>query len=68
MLPNLTEGQLDWLEDVATQFGKPYTFDRWENSDLINDGALQDFGDTLRIHHCFSAEAFSKEINGVRVV
>jgi len=61
LLSNLTEGQLDWIEQVAEQFGKPHTFERWVGSDLINESVLQDFGDALRIHHCFSAESFSKD-------
>ncbi|MEE8058502.1 MAG: hypothetical protein V3T17_11800 [Pseudomonadales bacterium] len=60
-LPDLTVGQLDWLEQVVVQFGKPHTFERWDGSDLITSTVLQDFGDALRIHHCFSAEAFSKD-------
>jgi type II restriction enzyme len=51
VLPDLTDGQLDWLEQVAMQFGKPHTFERWPGSDLVNEGVLQDFGDALRIHH-----------------
>ena len=38
VLPSLTDGQLDWLEQVAMQFGKPHAFE--PGSDLINDGVL----------------------------
>ncbi|MEM7348728.1 MAG: restriction endonuclease [Chloroflexota bacterium] len=61
VLPGLTDGQLDWLERVAIQFGKPYKFERLDDSDLVTPDVLQDFGDALRIHHCFSSEAFSKD-------
>jgi|TARA_B100000809_G_scaffold125297_1_gene123559 hypothetical protein len=40
VLPSLTDGQLDWLEQVAMQFGKLHAFELWPGSDLINDGVL----------------------------
>jgi type II restriction enzyme len=30
-------------------------------STLISDAVLEDFGDVLRLHHCFSRESFSKD-------
>jgi hypothetical protein len=60
-LHDLTEGQLGWVQTVVEQFHKPASFQRSLESDLINDCVLQDFGDALRIHHCFSREAFTKD-------
>jgi Type II site-specific deoxyribonuclease len=60
-LRDLTDGQLGWVQTVVEQFHKPASFQRSPESDLINDCVLQDFGDALRIHHCFSREAFTKD-------
>jgi hypothetical protein len=60
-LRDLTDGQLGWVQIVVEQFHKPASFQRSPDSDLINDCVLQDFGDALRIHHCFSREAFTKD-------
>ncbi len=60
-LKNLTDGQAQWLKKVIDQFQKPYQFKRNPSSDIMSDCTLQDFGDGLRIHHCFSSESFSKD-------
>lgn len=60
-LKSLTDGQTEWLKKVIEQFQKPHQFKRTQNSDIISECVLQDFGDGLRIHHCFSSEAFSKD-------
>ena len=60
-LTALTDGQIGWIETVAHQFHKPAHFRRLPESDLVNDCILQDFGDALRIHHCFSKEPFTKD-------
>jgi hypothetical protein len=60
-LTALTDGQLGWIETVASQFHKPAHFHRLPDSDLVNGCILQDFGDALRIHHGFSKEPFSKD-------
>lgn len=60
-IEGLTEGQLSWVETVVQQFTRPHEFNRSRTSDLITECVLRDFGDTLRIHHCFSNEAFSKD-------
>jgi hypothetical protein len=60
-LSDLTIGQLGWVQTVVEQFHKPARFEHLPHSDLINDCVLQDFGDALRIHHCFSKEAFTKD-------
>jgi len=60
-LSHLRPSQLGWIEAVVDQLRRPATFDRWASSDLVTPCVLEDFGDALRIHHCFSAEPFSKD-------
>ncbi len=60
-LRDLTDGQIGWIDTVVEQFHKPASFQSSPDSDLINACVLQDFGDALRIHHCFSKEAFTKD-------
>lgn len=61
ILPSLTDGQIRWIESIVTQFRRPHQFRRFQDSDLVTDAVLQDFGDAVRIHHCFSQEPFSKD-------
>ncbi len=60
-LKTLTDGQVGWVEHVVAQFGREHDFNHWDQSDIITPCVLQDFGDALRIHHCFSREPFSKD-------
>lgn len=60
-LKDLTDGQVGWVEKIVEQFRKPAKFERLAGSDIVNECVLQDFGDALRIHHCFSSEAFTKD-------
>ncbi len=61
-LPQLTEGQIIWVERIVFQFTRTKTFLRQSTSDIIkNDSILEDFGDALRIHHCFTDEPFTKD-------
>lgn len=61
-LPTLTEGQIIWVEKIAHQFTCPKTYTRHVKSPVIpTDQILQDFGDSLRIHHCFTDEPFTKD-------
>jgi type II restriction enzyme len=61
-LPQLSEGQVIWVERIVYQFTRPRTFIRLRESDLIsNESILEDFGDALRIHHCFTDEPFTKD-------
>lgn len=57
----LTEYQLDSISRIIDQLQEPSVFLRNEASKLITPDVLQDFGDALRIHHVFSAEALSKD-------
>jgi type II restriction enzyme len=61
-LYGLTQPQLEFIESIVDQFRKPFiAIDRHPESDLIDDHLLRDFGDVLRIHHCFSKESLSKD-------
>ena len=61
-LPGLTEGQLIWVERISYQFTRQRTFTRLSTSKIIaNASILDDFGDALRIHHCFTDEPFTKD-------
>lgn len=60
-LGHLSNSQLDWIEIVVSQFQQSADFWRDNSSDLINECVLKDFGDALRIHHCFSRESFTKD-------
>ena len=60
-LDGLTEGQLMWIERTAGLFSSPMDFDYNDSGNYFSREVLQDFGDTLRIHHAFSVEAFSKD-------
>ena len=60
-LGTLSNSQINWVDGVIQQFSKPKNFVRNEKSTLISQQMLDDLGDTLRIHHCFSREPFSKD-------
>ncbi len=60
-LPRLSKFQIDSRDRIVTQLQRLAEFWRNPDSDLITDGTLHDFGDALRIHHVFSAEALSKD-------
>ena len=60
-LGDLTAGQLHWIETVLRQFSQAHYFARAEDSDIVTEEIMQDLGDALRIHHCFSNEPFSKD-------
>lgn len=61
-LENLTNHQLDYLEKIVKEFEKPY-LERYFNpySDFVDDCVLNNLGDAIRIHHCFSSGPFSKD-------
>ena len=61
-LRELTIPQLEYIEGVVLQLRKPFLkIDRNLESDIVDERLLQDFGDVLRIHHCFSKEALSNK-------
>lgn len=59
-MPQLTDGQVYWLDKVIEAFSGPFSCSVLK-SDLIDQLTLCDFGDALRIHHTFSSEPFSKD-------
>lgn len=59
-IPSLTEGQLNWLDKAVQIFTHPSEF-KIIRSDILDQTALESFGDALRIHHSLSAEPFSKD-------
>jgi type II restriction enzyme len=61
-LRELTDQQLTLIETVVAQFRRPFLrLERLDRSDLVDAQLLRDFGDVLRMHHCFSKEALSKD-------
>ena len=57
-LRELPEQQLALIESVVAQFRRPFLkVERLDQSDLVDARLLRDFGDVLRMHHCFSKEA-----------
>lgn len=61
-IKDLSDRQVDILHALVEQLKRPYiSLSRLESSDIINECMLTSLGDTLRIHHSFSREAFSKD-------
>jgi type II restriction enzyme len=61
-LKKLTPSQLAFIEQMIDQFCRPFIkIMREAESDIVSDAVLHDFGDVLRIHHCFSKESLSKD-------
>ena len=58
VLPTLTEAQLFWIHEMVKQFSKLFRFDA-TITNLFSERLINDFGDTLRVHHCFSKQAFT---------
>lgn len=60
-IPVLSDYRLGLVQNVVQVFSQPWSIKRTPDSDIISESALMDFGDVLRIHHCFSREPFSKD-------
>lgn len=60
-IPGLSDYRLSLVQNMVQVFSQPWTIKRAPDSDIISDSVLLDFGDVLRIHHCFSREPFSKD-------
>lgn len=60
-IPELSNYRLQLVDRVVQVFALPR--DYWRNpiSDVVSERMLGDFGDVLRLHHCFSREPFSKD-------
>lgn len=59
-IPDLTLGQLHWIQRVVEVFGGDHQYTITE-SDIFDETVLRNFGDAMRVHHSFSAEPFSKD-------
>jgi hypothetical protein len=57
----LSDGQFAQVETVLHQLQLPRDFTRADDSDIVSDVVLDNLGEILRLHHCFSIEAFSKD-------
>lgn len=60
-IPSLSDHRLQLIDRVIRVFTLPRDFWRSQDSALISDRVLEDLGDVLRLHHCFSREPFSKD-------
>jgi len=60
-LPHVSDALLAWIDEVVRELSKGRTFVRNPASNLVNNQFLDDLGDTLRLHHVFSNEPFSKD-------
>lgn len=60
-IPELSNYRLQLIGKVVDVFQQPKEFQRSEDSNLITAEVLEDFGDILRMHHCFSREPFTKD-------
>ena len=60
-IPSLSDYRLQLIDKIVEVFSSPKEFRRSVTSTLINKQVLEDFGDVLRLHHCFSREPFSKD-------
>lgn len=59
-MPELTLGQLHWVQRVVSIFREEHRFTIYR-SDLFDEKTLRNFGEAMRVHHSFSAEPFSKD-------
>lgn len=59
-IPELTTGQLHWLKRVLKVFSLELQI-TVDSLTLFDEATLINFGDAMRIHHCFSEEPFSKD-------
>lgn len=60
-IPELSDYRLHLVDRIVRVFTLPRDYSRSQDSALISERVLGDFGDVLRLHHCFSREPFSKD-------
>ncbi len=60
-IPELSDNRLQLVDRVVSVFALPRNYWRSSASGIISARTLEDFGDVLRLHHCFSREPFSKD-------
>jgi type II restriction enzyme len=60
-IPELSDYRLKLIDRIVGVFSLPRDYWKSKTSGLITERVLEDFGDVLRLHHCFSREPFSKD-------
>lgn len=60
-IPGLSDFRLKLIDRIVEVFSLPRDYWKSKTSELISEHVLDDFGDVLRLHHCFSREPFSKD-------
>jgi type II restriction enzyme len=60
-IAGLSGYQRQIVSRIVNVFSTSRVYWRSPTSDLVSAGFLEDFGDTLRVHHSFSREPFSKD-------
>ncbi len=60
-IPDLSDYRLELIDRVVSIFSFPHDYWRAQRAGLVSERVLEDFGDVLRLHHCFSREPFSKD-------
>ena len=60
-IPSLSDYRLQLVDIVVRVFSLPSDFRSINASTRITGPVVEDFGDVLRLHHCFSREPFSKD-------
>ena len=60
-IPELSDYRLQLIDRIVSVFSLPREYWKSKTSGLISGRVLEDFGDVLRLHHCFSREPFSKD-------
>ncbi|MCC6141595.1 MAG: restriction endonuclease [Nitrospira sp.] len=61
VIPGLSDYRLNLIDRIVEVFSLPRDYWKSKTSGLISERVLEDFGDVLRLHHCFSREPFSKD-------
>lgn len=60
-LYRLTPAQVRWVRDIIAGFDVPIDFRRKNDSDVVTEAVLDDFGVRLLSHHASSRQALSKD-------
>jgi type II restriction enzyme len=60
-IPKLSDYRLELVNTIVDIFQQPKDFSVSLRSDIFSSAIVDDLGDILRLHHCFSREPFSKD-------
>lgn len=60
-IQELSDYRLQLIDLIVSVFSLPKEYERTKGLGLVSERVLEDFGDVLRLHHCFSREPFSKD-------